>query len=338
MTLRWKTLLLMGAVLSVALLLLWVVMRGVLLSSFQATERQQVRSITSDARTTLQLRSRELERHFLDWVSRDDIYDYARTRDARFERSNLSDASIGQLDVDYIGIFDEAGRPVFSTVWNSQTNRREPVWPELNQYLKATDPLFRLPTANSINSGILNMPKGPLQTVALPLHNSDKKGARRGTIVVGSFLDRSRLARYLGNSRNHIEVVKMASLAPDLQRRLRQNEPQPEAATADGLRDATVVVPLDANRVAGYQVLRGFYGAPRWALTVTTPRDTMKQGYATAEAFGYGLLAMGVFACLLTLLPVESLVLRRVSQLSKDVQQLRLIQGRDSTRALAGPR
>ena len=328
MTLRWKTLLLMGAVLSVALLLLWVVMRGFLLSSFEEAEKQQLRSMTADARAALQLRSKELERSFLDRSMRDDAYNYAISRDPRFERSNLTDVSLSQFDVDYIGIFDRQGRPLFSTVWNRETNRRQAVWPELAQHLRADDALFQLPTPQSVNSGLFNLPAGPLQIVALPLHNSDRAGARRGTMVVGSLLDQRRLARYVGSSRNRIEVVKLARLAPDLQRQLRQGEPQPEAATPDRLRDATVVVPLNADEVAGYQIVRGFYGTPRWALTVTAPRDTMKQGYATAEAFGYGLLAMGVFACLLALLPVESLVLRRVSQLSKDVQQLRLSPGR----------
>ena len=327
MTLRWKTLLLMGAMLSVALLLLWVVMRGVLLSSFADAEIQQVRSVTADARTAIQLQSQEVERAFLDWSMWDDAYNYAISRDPQFERSNLTDVSIGQLDVDYIGIFDRQGRPLFSTVWNPETNRREAVWPELNEHLKATDPLFQLATPQSINSGIFAIPKGPLQVVALPIHNSNREGARHGTIVVGSFFNKTRLARYIGNSRNRLTVVPLASLTPDLQRELRQREPQISSATADALRDSAVVVPLNDGEVAGYQVLRNFYGMPSWALQVITPRDTMKQGHATVEAFGYGLLTMGIFACLLALLPVESLILRRVFQLSSDVQHLRIGEG-----------
>ena len=328
MTLRWKTLVLMGAMLSVALLLLWVVMRDVLLNSFETTERQQVRSVSADARATLRLHSNELQRSFLHWSAWDDAYDYVISHDPKFEQSNLTDVAIGRLNVDYIGIFDRQGRPIFSTVWSRELNRRQPVWPELALHLSAEDLLFQLPTPQSKNSGILNVASGPLQIVALPLHNSNNAGARRGTILVGSFLDESRLARYVGNSRNRIAVVKMESLDAKLQQELRESESRPQAATPDVVRDSTVVMPLSQDAIAGYQILRGFYGAPRWALQVVTPRDATKQGYATAEAFGYGLLALGFFACLLALLPVESLVLRRVSQLSKDVQQLQFVQGR----------
>ncbi len=328
MTLRWKTLLLMGAMLSVAMLLMWFVMRGVLLSSFERTEERQMRSVAVDARAALQLRRDELERSFLDWSVWDDTYDYVISRDPRFERSNLTDVSIDQLDVDYIGIFDMEARPVFSTAWNQETHRRAAVWPELRQHFAADDPLFRLPKPGSVNVGIMDVSKGPLQVVALPIHNSNKRGARHGTLVVGSFLDKAHLARYSGNSRNRISVVPMEQLNSRLRAELKRIEPQAHQTTPDSTRNSTVIVPLSADEVAGFQVLRGFYGMPSWAIRVVMPRDTMQQGQATVEAFGYVLLTMGVIACALALLPVESLVLRRVSQLSSDVQKLRLADGR----------
>ena len=328
MTLRWKTLLLMGAMLSVALLLLWVVMRGVLLNSFELTEEQQMRSVCVDSRAALQLRSSELMRSTVDWAAWDDAYDYVVSRDPRFERSNLTDVSLGQLDVDYIGFFDRQANPVFSTAWNRETQRRAQVWPDLKQHFTVDDPLFRLPTPTSANTGIINVSNRPLQVVALPIHNSNRVGARHGTIVVGSFLDQARMARYSGNSRNHISVVALNTLSPALQEQLRQNQLQPQQATLDAAHDSTVVVPLGEDEVAGFQVLRGFYGVPRWALQVVTARTTMKQGHATVEALGWVLLTMGVIACALALFPVESLVLRRLSQLSSDVQNLRLTAGR----------
>ena len=327
MTLRWKTLLLMGAMLSAALLLLWVVMRGVLLSSFASTEKQQMRIVTVDARATLQQRNIELERSFLDWSAWDDTYKFVSTHDPSFVRSNLTDVSIGQLDVDYIGIFDEAARPLFSTSWDRKLGQRKPVWPDLSQHFRANDPLFDLPTAQSVQIGVMNVSNDPVQVVALPIHDSNRAGARRGTLVIGKLLDKSRLSPYPGNSRNQIDIVPIDKLSAALQQELARSEPQGNPRgilpNAEVLRDATVVSPLDANRIAGYQLLRGFYGTPRWALQVAMPRDTMRQGTATIEAFGWLLLTMGLIACALALLPVESLVLRRVSQLSRDVQRLR---------------
>ena len=318
----------MGAMLSMALLLLWAVTRSVLLSSFELTEEQQMRSASVDARAALQLRSAEFARNAIDWPARDGAYDYVRTHSPVFERSNLNDASIEKLDVDYIGFFDMRGLPLFSAAWNHKRHRKATVWPELQQHLTPDDPLFQLPTANSKNIGILEASGQPLQVIALPIHNSNKSGPRWGTIVVGSFLDENRLRRYSGNSRTRISLVNLAALNPLIQGELRKKQTVPQGISPDLTSDSTLVVPLNDDDVAGYQTLLDFYNTPRWALQVVTPRDTMKQGHAAVEAFGWVLLTMGVIACALALLPVESLILRRVFQLSSDVQRLRLGEGR----------
>ena len=62
-------------------------------------------------------------------------------------------------------------------------------------------------------------------------------------------------------------------------------------------------------------------------MKVETPRDTVSQGHVTLAIFGWVLLGISVLASALALLPVESLVLRRLSRLSKDVQQVSLQNG-----------
>ena len=323
MTLRWKTLLLMSALLSVVLLALWAVMRGVLLGNFERAEAQQMRYVMLDTRASIDQRGDELARAFVDWSSRDDLYQYIDTHDPRFERSNLTDASLDQFNIDYIGFFDNQTRPVFSTSWNRKAHQRAAVWPELQSLLRPDNALFQLTTPRSINNGILNLPQGPLQIVAMPIHSSNRRNARRGTMLVGSFLTPERLSYYSKKSRNQIAIVEMSSLPAELARTLLQLD---KSKTLNAP-ESVVVAAQNHSRVTGYQVLRGFYGKPRWALTVTTPRDTMKQGDATVEALGWILGSMGIIACALALLPVESLVLRRLSQLSSDVQNLRLEEG-----------
>ena len=323
MTLRWKTLLLMGAMLMVAWLLLWAVMRGVLLSSFERTEERQMRYVMVDAHASLNQRAEELEHAFADWAARDDLYQYTVSHDSRFVRSNLTDVSIDQLDVDYIGIFDAQTRPIFSTGWDKTEQKRVPVWPALQARLTPGNAIFDVPTPRSVKSGILGLPQGPLQFVALPIHDSNKNGARHGTLIVGTFLDSAKLSHYSVNSRNRISIVDLKQLPAQLLQSLLALDKN----AAPGTLEAVIVQPVNDQEVSGYQVLHGFYGAPRWALCVTSPRDTMQQGHETLTVFGWILLGMSIIASWLALLPVESLVLRRVSQLSSDVQRLRLGQG-----------
>ncbi len=340
MTLRWKTLLLMGAMLSVALLLLWAVMRGVLLSSFERAEEQQMRHTMVDARASLQQRGDELARAFVDLSAWDDLYQYAVAPTQEFERSSLPDASIGQLDIDYIGIFDNRMRPLFSTVWDRDKQAKAPVWPDLKDKFKTGDALFDLPTPADSNIGIVSLSRGPLQIVALPIHDSNRGGVRHGTMIVGTLLDQKRLSRYSTNSRNRFDIVKLAALPDQISRELVELDKK----NGGGTLGSVAVVPRSETEVTGYQVLRGFYGAPRWALSVTSPRDTMDQGHKTLSVFGWILFGMSALASALALLPVEVLVLRRLSRLSKDVQQIKRggsltkrvrVQGRDELGALS---
>ena len=322
----------MSAMLSATLLALWVVMRGVLLGNFERAEAQQMRYVMVDTRASIDQRGDDMAHAFVSWSAWDDLYNYIVTRDARFERSNLTATAIEGLDLDYIGFFDAQTRPVFSTSWNRQTHQRMAVWPEFQTLLQPSNALFALPTPRSANSGIISLPQGPLQIVALPIHDSNRGGARRGTMIVGRILNQSRLSHNSKESRNQTAIVPLELLPLDLRRDLLERDESRDnsrdnSPAADEL-DSVIVVPKNQDWVMGYRVLRGFYGVPRWALRVTMPRDTMKQGHATVEAFGWTLGLMGLIVCVLALLPVESLVLRRLSRLSRDVQRLRLQEGR----------
>ena len=318
----------MGATLSVALLLLWAVMHNVLLSSFERAEEQQIRAISVDARAALQLRNGELMRTALNWSAWDDTYNYVVTGAPSFERSNLTNTALEQLDVDYMGLFDMENRSVFSTAWERKEKHRSPVWPELQQHFANNKTLFELPKTNSVHFGIIDIPAGPLQIIAVPIHDSNKAGARHGTLVIGSFLDKAHLARYGGNSNNTISLVRLSALNPLIRAEL-QNKPILASATTSELaRESMIVEPLNKEEVASYQLIQDFYKVPRWALQVVTPRNTVKQGHATIKVFGWTLLTIGFIACALALLPVEFLVLRRIFQLSNDVQEVRLVEGR----------
>ena len=323
MTLRWKTLLLMGAMLSVALLLLWAVMRGVLLESFERTEARQMRLVAVDAAGAVEDFGDNLHHKFLDWSNWDDAYQYVSDGNQAFEESNLTDAAIGLLDVDFITLLDARDRPVFATFWDRDRHQRSPLPAEISAYWKAGSPLLELPRVGSVQKGIFEYRGDPMQVVALPIHNSHNAGARRGTLIVGSAPRDSWLSAQNRNNNSQLSIVRFDALAPDAQLSLRTLAGAPQLPEVE----KTLVVPRDERTVMGYHVVRGFYGRALWAIRVESRRVTVIQGRATLQVFGFVLFITGLAACVMALLPVESLVLRRLSQLSSDVQNLRLTGG-----------
>ncbi len=314
----------MSVMLLVAMLLLWAVMRGVLLSSFERAEKQQMIYVMADARASLDRRGDELAQSFVDWANWEELCRFMDTRNASFIKSNLNALTIDPLDVDYVGLFDSKTRPIYSRSWNRELHKFEPVWPELESHFVPDDVLFALPTIKSTNIGIVSLSRGPLQIVSFPIYDPNRSNARKGTMIVGRFLTPQRLSYYKKNSRTQIELIGLDSLPAKLSQKLIEHEGK---ISADQATSPVEVVPQSWNQVTGFQIVRGFYGVPRWALKVVTPRDTVNQGHTTLAIFGWVLLGMSALSSALALLPVESLVLRRLSQLSKDVQQVRLHMG-----------
>ena len=321
MTLRRKTLLLVGSTFSIALLLLWVVLRGVLLDGFAQTEKQQTRGAVFKAHRELNAEGLRLGRDFKDWSSWDDTYRYAVDHNAAFAKSNLNDASIQLREVDFFAILDARARPLFAVRWTRHTRHAEPVSPALIAHFRPDDALLNLPQPQSLNSGILDVPGGPLLVAALPIHNSEQCGPRHGTVLVGRALGESYFHAQAEDADTQVSLVAVDELAAPLAQQI-QGADSSQPANKPSLEEI-IVVPQDENRVAGFQLLRGFYGEPRWALRVETPRETMTQGHETLRAFGWVLLATGILACALALCPVEHLVLRRLSRLSRDVRAIR---------------
>ena len=313
MTLRQKTLLLVGSTLSVVLLLLWVVLRGVLLDGFAQSEQQQMHGNMAQVSADLGEQGARLGRNFVDWSAWDNTYNYAANRNPDYEKANLNAVSLRNLDLDFFAILDAQARPLFACAWSQQDRQSQPVPRALRAHFRADDSLLDLGTARSINVGILALPDGPMLVAALPIHRSDQSGERRGTLLVGRALDADFLGSSVGSRAAAVSVTDLdeipAPLAGALQR-------------AAGRGDGVIVVPVSDDRVAGYQLLHGFYGAPLWALRVETARDTLSQGRRTLQLFGWVLLATGVLTCVLALWPVERLVLRRLGRLSRDVREI----------------
>ncbi len=318
----------MSVMLLVAMLLLWAVMRGILLSSFERAEKRQMIYVMADARASLDQQGNELAQSFVDWANWEELCRFMDTRDASFIKSNLNDSTIDPLDVDYLGLFDNKTRPIYSQSWNRDLHQPAPVWPELKAHFVPGDSLFALPSIKTNHIGIISLSQRPLQIVSFPIYDSKQNNARKGTMIVGRFLTPQRLSYYKKSSRNQIELIGLNSLPGELSRKLLEHEGKVSNSKVSNKGATSVeVIPQSWDQVAGFQVVRGFYGVPRWALKVVTARDTVNQGHATLAIFGWVLLGMSVLASALALLPVESLVLRRLSQLSKDVQQVRLHMG-----------
>lgn len=314
MTLRRKTLLAIGMTLLVVGAALYLTSRVVLLGSFSELEEQDTFRSTQRVLDTLQQRLTSLNSKCGDWANWDDSYAFARNPDPAFVRTNVTDTSFEQLQVNLIVFYDGSGRVVFGGAFDLERRTRGPVPERLARRLKPRDPLLRHPNPQRGSTGIIALPRGPMLVASRPILDSDGRGPSRGTLVFGRYLD----AREVGR----LAVETGVLLA--VQRLDRPVRSADFRATVPGLlrRPPMAVRPLDHESVAGYALVRDIAGVPALVIRASMPRSVFHQGEVSLNYLMMRLLAVGAIFSLVITVILERTVLARVAGLNANVTEV----------------
>src|SRR5262245_23750211 len=106
MTLRQRTLVLLGASVAVMVAALWVLMSTVTLRSLERLETQQMAVDIQRADRALQESIAELHLKSSDWSSWDDMWRFALDRNRAFVASNMTDQTFINLRIDAMVVAD----------------------------------------------------------------------------------------------------------------------------------------------------------------------------------------------------------------------------------------
>jgi len=134
--------------------------------------------------------------------------------------------------------------------------------------------------------GIIMLPDGPMLAVARPILPSDKKGAARGTLIMGRYLDKEVIGQLSRTTNLFIGIYRAsdAGFAPG-------RGSAPEHPEGD---EGIFVKPLSDDTVAGYSSLRDIYGKPQLVLRVDMQRGLYRQGLASIRYFLLWLLMLAL--------------------------------------------
>jgi signal transduction histidine kinase len=314
MTLRKKTLLVIGVALIGLLALLYVTGSAIWLDSFGDLEeqitsqnvRRAVNALTDDL-TTL----RALTGDYAEW---DDTYAFVEDGNPAYIEDNFFDDNFVDLHVNLMLVFNSAGQLVFAKNIDLQSGQEIPLPPALQTHLKPNSPLLQHPDTTSQRSGLILLPDNALLFSSHPILTSLDEGPIRGSFIMGRFLNAAEVQRLAGLTDMSLTVQRFDAqvLPADFQ--------SARAALAAGT--ATFVQPLSAKTIAGYALLPDIYDQPALILRVDLPRNIYAQGQASLRYFAWSLLAVGLVFGLITMWLVEKLVLSRLAGLSAGVSRI----------------
>jgi PAS domain S-box-containing protein len=312
MTLRKKTLLIIGSALIGLLLFLLIVSSSILLKGFIAFESNNIKANVNSTVNILAHELTELGVIAASYAIGDDIYAYMTNSDAAYTASHFTPNTFETLNLNVLVLLNLKGEVQFGRAYNTNQPQLESISPNLKAHL-GEQSLFRYhPDTNNQMTGLLLLQKQVLLVASYPILTSLKQGPSRGTLIMGRLLDASAIQK----------LNDLTQLAINIQPLHHQTFPTTLVQVTEVENQPPVTQILNDNRIAGYTLLKDIYQQPAALLRVEMPRKIYQHGLTSLWYLSGIVLVFAMLLSGLILWLFERLVLARLALLSHEVMQI----------------
>lgn len=315
MTLRKKTVLIIGIVLTCMVTVLSIGYQNMLMGSIAQIEDQRIKKNLDLALNALSGILSDLDVKLADWAAWNDAYALMKDKNWEYMRSNLMDSYFINQDVNLIAFIDPSGGIVFIECFDLATKAETPAPQSLKRYFSPGGPVLRHGNNKESVKGIINMPEGPMLIAARPILTGQGKGPSRGTLVMGRYLDDSMVARL-----SKTTGLSLAGYGWD------DAEMPPDFKTARGLLTSRKYFLSqsadDEAKATGWTLVRDLDGRPAFILRMEMQRELFLAGRANMPRLVLMFAMLGLIPSFVAFLFIERVVLSRLDRLSKDVRRI----------------
>ncbi len=192
MTLRIRTALAVLAACTVAVVVLYFTLQGILAARFTTLERQKANQDLGRASNVLNQEVDSVEMIVGDWASWDETYRFVQDGNAEYVASNLEATTFVNLGINFLVIVDPSGQIVYSKAVDLSSGTETALPAGLEQYVTGESLLARHTSVTSSVAGMLVLPEHPTITASQPILTSDKQGPIVGSLIMGRYLSPGR--------------------------------------------------------------------------------------------------------------------------------------------------
>ena len=284
-SLRKKTLIIIGIVLAAMLIATYFLTQYVLVASYVRLERQETQKGVERVISVLNNRITWLEGNTSDWAFWDDTYNYAANPNSTFVDQNIDTSTFKSLQIDAIVLTDTQGKLLYSEAYD----KNKQVLIEVSQSFKtllATSNIIKssLASSNGIG-GIVVLPEGPMIIASCPVLTTAGTGPTDGVLTMARYLD-NREIKYLTDttlSPISIYTLNNSQTQNDFTRAYLQMTPQ----------KSIIVIPQNSTTISGYTLINDIDGKPALILKAGFNRDIYNKG---REGAGFIILVLIICA------------------------------------------
>jgi sensor domain CHASE-containing protein len=265
------------------------------LNSYAMLEEREVEQNVQRALSGLDNELTQLSTVTGDYAGWDESYRFVKDGNGDFIRINLSDEIYPKLKLNIILFVDTSGKIVYERMIDVRNPGRRATPDSMHPYLSPAGPLVRHVSTESILSGLLMLPEGPLLVVSRPILTSEYRGPVRGALIMGRFLDKQEVARLAELTHLSLDFfpVNGTGMPSDVKAAL---------SAARGNQEVSIQR-LSPERATGYALVSDIYSKPSLVLRVEMPRYSYRQGVATIRYYIITVMALGlvaaVFGCIM---------------------------------------
>jgi len=294
-------------------LILSVSLQSILVPHFREEEDRSARLNVQRVLGVLENERISLTEAIHNWSTRDESYDFIRTANPEYIRSNLNNSVLIGLNIDLLAFISPQGNIVYVHLAGAD-NTQASLPAGLQEHIQPGNELLRSAGDRESRSGLLGTDLGPLLVVSAPLLKTSGEGPAAGTLLIGRQLDADALNRVSSVVRFPISLQTY-------------DQPNPSAEFTQAIQTFTGEDPITAiasseTQMTGYALLNDFYGNPAYILQVEQGRSLYRNSQLVLQ-YLYTAMVMGALLfSVMTFLALDRLVLARVRKLGKEVTEI----------------
>jgi sensor domain CHASE-containing protein len=299
MSIRLKTLLLLGFALLVLMATLLMSLGNVLMAGFLRVENEDARRNVMRSTDAISADLDGLENALLTWTQWDDAYKYIEDRNKEFEASNIGSTAFTGMKIDFLVAVTNKGEVVNAKGFDRKKDKEIAVPKQLLNLAKPGSILLSSRDPSTATKGILMLGSDAVLIVSGGITDSAATAPIRGYIWFARNLDGEEIKKL--SDTTHLEMVHSRTPYP-----------------FSGIR----IVPQGEDRLQGQTNLVDIFNKPALGLTVNMSRDFYHQGKKTLGfIFAAIVIIILVFGAVI-LAVIELLILRRLLKIKTQVSAI----------------
>lgn len=306
MSIRQKTLNIVGITFLILLVVLTFTSHLVILGGFRDLEEEEVKEHIIRVQQEFSSTLERLNAIAGDWAPWDDTYRFIVEPSSDYIQSNLVESTFTTLDINFMIFLNSEKDVVYARNVKLSSGETAPFPNDLLQTIIFDKFLITHQSPKSSKTGVLMNASLPVYVASRPILTSDFSGPIRGSLILGRYIDAAEIERIAENT--HVRITLLPA--------------QEMLAAVEEAPEQIMIRRINSDTIIGYAPQDDIHGKPAFWLQIDMARQIANHGRTTLVYYILSLLATGLIFIILITRLLDTIVLTPLSELSDRVREI----------------